>query len=380
MHKRWPAVFAAFVISSGAFAQTTAPRSGTLVIQGGGESTVARDEFIRLAGGAKANIVVIPTAAGLDSYGEDFQANYFRGFREQGVTAISLLHTTSRQTADSDAFVAPLANATGVWFPGGRQWRLADAYLGTKTEAALWRLLERGGVIGGTSAGATILGSYLTRGDTRGALPPMGDHERGFAFLRNCAIDQHILVRNRQFDLIPVIHAHPELLGLGIDQDAAIVVQGDEFRVLTGYVAIYDPALVLANDRFYFLEKGERFRLSNRTPMSADGKPRWMPQLMPPAKLTAAQLGDIAGTYRAGEHVIRIVTSEGQVKATLCPGDERELIPLSADLWFEKYEAWKLTIHRAPDGKVSGFTWNVGPEVGIHRCVEGTVEAVRTGM
>ena len=231
------------MISSAAFAQTTAPRSGTLVIQGGGPSTVARDEFIRLAGGAKANIVVIPTAAGLDNYGEEFQAQLFRGFREQGVTAISLLHTTSRQTADSDAFVAPLANATGVWFIGGRQWRLADAYLGTKTEAALWRLLDRGGVIGGTSAGATILGSYLhARRHARRAPAHRRPRARPSDSSRTAQSTSTFSVRNRQFDLIPIIHAHPELLGIGIDQDAAIVVQGDEFRVLTGYVAIYDPA------------------------------------------------------------------------------------------------------------------------------------------
>ncbi len=130
----------------------------------------------------------------------------------------------------------------------------------------------------------------------------------------------------------------------------------------------YDPALILTNGHFYFLEKGERFRLSSRSPMNADGKPRWMPQLMPLAKLTTAELRDIAGTYRAGEHVIRIAISGKQLKAAVCPGDERELIRLSPDLWFEKYEGWKLTIHRAPDGKVSGFTWNVGREPGSHRC------------
>ena len=116
---------------------------------------------------------------------------------------------------------------TFVWFTGGRQWRLADSYLGTKVEEELWALLGRGGVIGGSSAGATIQGSYLARGDTKTNTIMMGDHDEGFGFLKNTAIDQHLLRRNRQFDLIEIIEAWPELLGIGIDENTAIVVQGD---------------------------------------------------------------------------------------------------------------------------------------------------------
>lgn len=365
------------LVAASAWAQTSAETPGTLVIQGGGDSTIPRDEFIRIAGGAKANIVVIPTAAGLDSYGEEWQSKYFKGFREQGVAAISLLHTTSRTVADTDEFTAPIEKATGVWFPGGRQWRLADAYLGTKTEAALWRLLARGGVIGGTSAGATILGSYLVRGDTLGALPPIGDHERGFGFLKKSAIDQHLLVRNRQFDLLQVIRVHPDLLGIGIDEKAAIVVHGNELRVLTGYVAIYDPAIVLANDRFYFLEQGERFLLSTRTPLDAKGKPQWMPQIMPRAKLSGSELRELDGEWRVQDQVITIATTGDRVNVTMC-GEARELVPLSRDLWFDKFDGWKLTVHRDADGNVAGFTWDIGRELGTRRCLTSPVEAVRT--
>jgi cyanophycinase-like exopeptidase len=94
---------------------------------------------------------------------------------EAGALRLEVLHTRDRAVADSDAFVAPLREARGVWFGGGRQWRLADAYLRTRTHAALDELLARGGVIGGTSAGATIQGSYLARGDTRGNETMMGD-------------------------------------------------------------------------------------------------------------------------------------------------------------------------------------------------------------
>ena len=97
----------------------------------------------------------------------------------------------------------------------------------------------------------------------------MGDHERGFAFLKNVAIDQHLLARNRQFDLIPVIEAHPELLGIGIDEDTAIVVQGDRAEVIgQSYVAIYDARSTVAEDgRFYLLRPGDQIDLATRVPM-----------------------------------------------------------------------------------------------------------------
>ena len=240
------------------------PHRGRLVIVGGGDEI---DEILRhfvdLAGGAEAPIVVIPTANGLPSYNQfHYAARWFR--EEAGVENVTVLHTDDRAEADSEAFVQPIRNARAVWIPGGRQWRLADSYLGTRTLRELEALLARGGIIGGSSAGATILGSYLARGDTRSNTVMMGDHEEGFAFLRGVAIDQHLLRRNRQFDLVEVIAAKPELLGIGIDEGAAIVVTGDSFEVIEGYVAIYDchkaatqPGQVLS------LEEGRLLRSFN---------------------------------------------------------------------------------------------------------------------
>ena len=151
-------------------------------------------------------------------------------------------------------------------FPGGRQWRLADAYLDTRVHRELQAVLDRGGVLGGSSAGATILGEYLVRGDTATNTIMMGDHEEGFGFLRNTAIDQHVLRRNRQFDLIEIIRARPELLGIGIDENTAIVVQGDEFEVIgRSYVLIYDNQSVVGDSGlFYFLSPGDQFDLATR--------------------------------------------------------------------------------------------------------------------
>ncbi len=223
------------------------------------------ERFLELAGGPDAPIVVIPTAGGADDYGPDWPGT--RPFERAGATHVTVLHTYDPKVADTDAFVAPLRAARGVWFTGGRQWRLADAYLGTKVHEELWKLLERGGVIGGSSAGATIQGSYLARGDTQTNTVMMGDHEEGLGFLKNTAVDQHVLRRNRHFDLLEIIEARPELLGLGLDEDTAVVVRGDRFEVIGNhYVAIYDHARTLDSGApFYFLAPGDTFDLATRT-------------------------------------------------------------------------------------------------------------------
>jgi cyanophycinase len=247
-------------------AQEIGPAHGALVIVGGGrlDSTITI-RFLELAGGRDAPIVVIPTANGDGDYGPYWAG--LSGFKAVGATNLTVLHTTDRTVANTDAFVEPIRKAQGVWFVGGRQWRLADAYLHTKVQDELNALLDRGGVIGGSSAGATIQGSFLVRGDTRTNTIMMGDHQEGMGFLKESAIDQHVLRRNRQFDLIPVIEAHPDLLGIGIDENTAIVVQGDRFRVMgAGYVLIYDHQHQLdSGGRFYFLAPGDRFDLKTRT-------------------------------------------------------------------------------------------------------------------
>lgn len=241
------------------------PERGSLVIVGG----AMRDpdiykRFIELAGGPDAHLVMVPTAGG----GEEYDAFYqgLNAWREAGARNLTILHTTDRAEADTDAFVEPLKTAGGVFFFGGRQWHLVDAYAGTKTEAAFRAVLDRGGVIGGSSAGASIQGSFLVRGDTRNNTIMMGDHQVGFGYLRNVGVDQHVLRRNRHFDLIEVIEAHPELLGIGIDENTALVVQGDQAQVMgASYVLVYDnQATVGESGRFYFLAPGDRFNLATR--------------------------------------------------------------------------------------------------------------------
>mgnify|MGYP005814404745 CR=1 FL=1 len=242
------------------------PSKGALVIVGGNmhDPAILR-KFIELAGGPDQPIVVVPTAGGAAAYGQDYSG--LKMFRDAGCTRLTVLHTIDRKVADSEEFVQPLRTARGVFFEGGRQWHLADAYLGTLTQKAFAAVLDRGGVIGGSSAGATIIGEYMVRGDTKTADIMMGDHEQAFAFLKKVAIDQHLLVRNREFDLIPLIEKHPDLLGIGLDEDTAIVVQGDEF-VVTGRsrVAIYDiHKMIPPAGKFYFLIPGDKYNLRTRT-------------------------------------------------------------------------------------------------------------------
>ena len=256
------------------------PPNGSLVIVGGSmRDPVIRERFLELAGGQDSPIVVVPTASGRKQYDQDNSG--LTAWKTAGLSNLTLLHTTDRAIADTDEFVEPIRKARAVWFGGGRQWRLADAYLNTKLHRELWALLERGGVIGGSSAGATIQGSYLARGDTNGNALMMGDHDQGLGFLKNSAIDQHLLRRNRHFDLLEIVKAKPQLLGIGIDENTAIVVQGDNFEVIgQGYVAIYDAGSWLeggpegSGGPFYFLAPGDRYDLKTRQAFRPAGTDR----------------------------------------------------------------------------------------------------------
>lgn len=245
---------------------TIGPAKGWLVIVGGGNVVPEiRERFMQLAGGPKANIVFIPTALADEEINKKLEESFSLGF---GPSSITELHTRDQKIANSPNFYQVLQKATGVWLEGGRQWRLADAYLGTAVEREIKALLARGGVVGGSSAGATIQGSYLVRGAPGSPGNPDGDntimmvpgHETGFALLPNTAIDQHVIARHRVNDLDPVIASHPGLLGIGIDEETAIVVHGDTFEVIgNSKVIIHD-----GKKPFYYLSHGQKFNLRTR--------------------------------------------------------------------------------------------------------------------
>jgi cyanophycinase len=241
------------VVSSAAPAQERpeyGPAKGTLLIIGGGplEGSGIYEEFIRLAGGKDAKYVVVPTAGGnknsdgtIRVYKED---DVLQPFRDLGLKNVAMLHTPEPRVANTEEFVKPLRDANAVWFIGGRQWNLVDSYADTLTQREFEKVLVRGGVIAGTSAGATIQGQFLVRGAVKNneiMIAPEPEHRAGFAFLRRSAIDQHINTRNRWDDLIPLIKQFPDLLGIGLSERTAIVVRGDRFEVFGAWkVAIHD--------------------------------------------------------------------------------------------------------------------------------------------
>jgi cyanophycinase len=253
------------------------PAKGTLIIQGGGSDagTGIFESFINKAGGLGAKIIVIPTAAGNRT--PDGKLRVFHeeqvlaDWKKRGATNVHMLHTHDPKVADTEEFAKVLRDASGVWFDGGRQWNIVDSYANTLTLREFHKVLERGGVIGGSSAGASIQGDYLVRGAIAGpdiVMTPEPEHEHGFAFLRRVAIDQHINTRNRWDDIIPVIKKYPNLLGIGLSEGTAIIVTGDRFEVIGKWkVAVHDNARVYQpwEKPYYILSPGDVYNMKTRS-------------------------------------------------------------------------------------------------------------------
>jgi cyanophycinase len=256
--------------------RSSGPEKGTLIVDGGGTTGFVKDRFVAMAGGRQARIVVIPTGASALRFGSKntiLNPDWPRDRPEWpayeadlkswlGVDSVAVLHTRDRAVADSEAFTEPLRNATGAFLGTGNAGRIADAYLGTRTQRELQDLLNRGGVICGSSAGAISLGSLIVRGWPEKPLLVAPGHDKGFAFLKNVAIDPHLTEAKRDYELINVVDAHPDVLGIGIDEPAALVVQSNTFEVIgKGRVAIYD------NQKhpgawYYWLDPGDHFDLA----------------------------------------------------------------------------------------------------------------------
>jgi cyanophycinase len=208
-------------------ARALAGPTGSLVIVGGGlVPDSVRLRFLDLAGGKKARLVVIPTAS---EWGH--KTGVFKGYelwKGQPAESVTLLHTLDRKKANDLAFVKPLTEATGVWISGGDQARLMAVYSGTAVEQELRKLLTRGGVIGGTSAGAAAMSSLMIVSGN-----PDAKVGTGLGLLDDVVvIDQHFGNRNRLKRLLGVLDRHPDHLGLGIDEGTAVVVQGLEATVV----------------------------------------------------------------------------------------------------------------------------------------------------
>lgn len=263
-------------LTTAAYAQPPShgPAKGFLLITGGATEPADYKRFVDLSGGKGAHIVVVPNASVTKpTPPETLQLQYcgpkspFAAFPEVHCT---VLYTDDPRVANTEAFVAPLRTATGVWFVGGRHWRIADAYLDTLALKEFFGVLDRGGAVGGGSAGATIQGSYMVRGsavpDDNTIMMAPG-HEIGFGFMTNATFDQHVDVRHRENDLAAVIKAHPDLLCFGLDQATSMTVHGDNITVNgPKRVAVWD-----GKDHdgkgFYYLHIGDQLNTATRVPI-----------------------------------------------------------------------------------------------------------------
>jgi len=217
--------------------------SGSLmIVGGGGMSEDLWQRFIELAGGPDVPIVAIPTAGGLGEV-ENPNSGGARSLQRYGATNVTVLHTTIRDKSNYDEdFLKPLKEAQGVWFDGGRQWNLVDSYQNTTAHELMMDVLARGGVIGGSSAGASIQGDFMARGDPLGSGPIQAlGYETGLGFLVGVGIDQHFHQRNRMPNMTGLMATYPQILGIGLDESTAIIVKGTIAEIVgRNVVSFYD--------------------------------------------------------------------------------------------------------------------------------------------
>lgn len=238
--------------STEAIATDTEQKQGTLVIIGGAEDM--RDncdilrEFVRAAGGIKARIAVMTAATSLPKeVGDD----YIRVFERLGALSVRVIYTESREDAEKETSIKIIEESSGIFFTGGDQSRIVDFIKDTPLDKAIRKQHAEGAVIGGTSAGAAMMPDEMIVGgasesnstvDTVSTGPGMG-------FLPNIVIDQHFAQRGRLGRLLAALVQQPVLLGLGIDEDTAIIVNGDEFHVVgKGAVTVVDESTATHNN------------------------------------------------------------------------------------------------------------------------------------
>ena len=256
-------------------AQPAAPcvAGGSLMIIGGGGMPAGLlERFVELSGGPEAGIVFVPC---VEEDTLDGEPGFCQALRAAGAKNVSWIHTKDRRRANEDErILAPLRAAGGIWFDGGRQWNLVDSYQNTVAHRLMHEVLARGGCIGGSSAGASIQGDYMPRGDPLGNLNIIAEgYEQGLGLLTGVAIDQHFAQRNRFADMTSLVAAYPQLLGIGLDEGTAIVVAGSIAEVVGGSrVHFYDAARPVAagESDHVSLSAGQRYDLRARAALESE--------------------------------------------------------------------------------------------------------------
>ena len=257
---------------------------GHLVLIGGGEKPPqAMRKFVELAGGPDAPIVVIPTASE-EADAVEYYANLFG--KDLGCTKVAVLDIKSREDAARPEFVERTKGASGIFFGGGDQSRITRALLDAPVGAAVAEAFARGAVVGGTSAGTACQSARMITGEGDFTVIRAGAVElaRGLGLFPGVIVDQHFVARQRSNRLLSVILEHPDLLGVGVDEDTAIwVTPGGTLEVIgSRSVVVYDAAeatvtraaaadgkdlLGVRGLRMDVLLPGDRYDLDRRKPI-----------------------------------------------------------------------------------------------------------------
>ncbi|WP_157268514.1 cyanophycinase [Azohydromonas aeria] len=262
-------------------AAAAAGSTAVLMARGGNEDR--RDEmavlrrFVQACGGPQARIVVLTAASAVPQI---LWAGYERAFAALGVAGCVEMALGSREDADSPAAVREILAADGVFMTGGDQRRLLSVLGGSAVAEAMRRArAQRGTCVAGTSAGAAALSGRMLAGG-RAPLLPEKDVvllDAGLDLLPGAIVDQHFSERRRLARLMSAMAQHPELLGVGIDEDTALVVGRGGIEVVgSGAVTLLDgrhmgssvkqaqpgERLTLAGLRIHVLQSGQRLELA----------------------------------------------------------------------------------------------------------------------
>src|SRR5213594_4102200 len=214
---------------------------GPVMVIGGAEDKLGErvilSRFVQLAGGAQAHIVVISTASSLGNAATDL---YRHIFARVGADRVTGLRPETREEANDQRTVDALKDATGIFMTGGNQLRLSSVIGGTKLGAAVLDAHGRGVVVAGTSAGASAVATHMMAFGSSGATPKhrMAHVSVGLGLLVNVVVDQHFEQRTRLGRLLAVVAQSPSLLGVGLDEDTAAIVDADQVLEVLGRGAV----------------------------------------------------------------------------------------------------------------------------------------------
>jgi cyanophycinase len=239
---------------------------GRLVIIGGaedreGESVILK-EFVKLAGDKKARIVVITAAT---NHPEESGAEMTKVFKRLGVEKIDVVDVSSRADAFVEKSIERIKQATGLYFTGGDQLNITSLIGGSEMQKAIFEVYEKGCIIAGTSAGAAMMSNSMIMSGSGEQNPQFGkvDLAPGMDFVRGSIIDTHFSQRGRHGRLLAAVAHHPQELGIGIDEDTAMIVHKNEFYVKgSGAVTLFDSSSMSYSNTPY-VKKGDGLAMSN---------------------------------------------------------------------------------------------------------------------